>query len=131
MAQWPYSTAAWQRLRRVKLNETPGCETCKRRGRLAWAEVVDHIVPINAGGEPFPGLDGLRSLCASCHNIKTNHEQLGEQPLMKGCDVNGLPLDAGHEFYGVTPSHHEQLERQERRPTRKTTKFNKRARPWG
>ena len=64
-----------------KLAETPGCETCKRRGRLAWATVVDHIVPISAGGPAIPTLDGLRSLCAPCalyprpttNSLKTSH----------------------------------------------------------
>ena len=51
------SQAQAQRVARVR--------DMQRRGWLKWASVVDHIVPINAGGDPFPGLDGLRSLCAS------------------------------------------------------------------
>jgi hypothetical protein len=30
-------------------------------------------------------------------------EQLGQQPLIKGCGVDGLPVDPHHEFYGITP----------------------------
>lgn len=50
MADWPYNTAAWQRLRRLKLSETPLCETCARRGRHVIAEHVDHVVSIAGGG---------------------------------------------------------------------------------
>jgi 5-methylcytosine-specific restriction protein A len=104
MAQWPYGTSTWQRLRRLKLSTSPGCETCKRRGRLVYASVVDHIVPINAGGPAFPSLDGLQALCVQCHNSKTSREQRGEKVLMKGCDVNGLPLDAACVLRRRSPS---------------------------
>src|SRR6478672_7924455 len=106
---WPYNTAAWQRLRKVKLSVDPMCETCARRGRITLAIAVDHVVRINEGGEAFPSLDGLRSLCAQCHNFKTREEQLGRRPMIKGCDVNGLPLDDSHDFFGITPSEDQQL----------------------
>jgi 5-methylcytosine-specific restriction endonuclease McrA len=72
MADWPYSTTAWQRLRRLKLSETPLCQTCALRGRYVIAEAVDHVVSIARGGHAFPALTGLRSLCPGCHSIKTN-----------------------------------------------------------
>jgi hypothetical protein len=97
------------------------CETCARRGRNVLASAVDHVLPINAGGEAFPSLDGLRSLCASCHNLKTREEQLGRRPMIKGCDCNGLPLDDAHEFYGITPSKDQQLGRSDRIGARKLT----------
>lgn len=97
MAKWPYSTAAWSRLRLAKLAETPLCEDCRRLGKLTVASHVDHRVAINLGGPAFPPLSGLASLCPSCHAIKTNREDM---PLMfpKGCDVNGFPLDVSHPF---------------------------------
>jgi 5-methylcytosine-specific restriction protein A len=59
--------------------------------------VVDHRTPIADGGDPFPALDQLASLCASCHNAKTGAEQAGEKNwLVKGCDVFGYPLDPNH-----------------------------------
>jgi 5-methylcytosine-specific restriction protein A len=101
MARWPYNTQRWQRLRRIKLQEHPLCESCLQVGRIEPATVVDHRTPINAGGEPFPHLDALASLCDRCHNTKTRAEQLGEKDwLHKGCDVFGYPLDPNHPWYG-------------------------------
>ncbi|KJV40895.1 HNH endonuclease [Brevundimonas sp. KM4] len=54
MADWPYTTARWQRLRKAKLSEAPLCETCERRGRKVVAEHVDHVVAIKQGGPAFP-----------------------------------------------------------------------------
>jgi 5-methylcytosine-specific restriction protein A len=96
MAKWPYTTQRWQRLRKHKLRQNPLCECCIKVGRIEPANVVDHITPINNGGDPYPGLDGLASLCASCHNLKTRGEQVGENYLIKGCDVFGYPLDPNH-----------------------------------
>lgn len=100
MADWPYSTVAWLRLRRLKLSETPLCEACTRRGRHIIAEHVDHVVSIASGGEAFPPTAGLMSLCPSCHSIKTNamDRKGGKGVAFKGCDVNGLPLDPDHPF---------------------------------
>lgn len=96
MAAWPYSTSTWQRLRAAKLSSRPLCEACGRRGRTVLADAVDHIVAINKGGDAFPPLDGLMSLCTSCHNSKTSRVDKAHskaQSRFKGCDVDGNPLD--------------------------------------
>jgi 5-methylcytosine-specific restriction protein A len=126
---WPYNTDTWQRLRRVKLQETPLCEPCSALGRLEPATVVDHRVPISAGGSPFPALDELNSMCVSCHNRKTQGEQQGNATfIMKGADVRGLPVDPAHPFFGdsgVTPSNHERLQVPRRAASRKITNFKR------
>jgi 5-methylcytosine-specific restriction protein A len=97
MAVWPYTTQRWQRLRKLKLQERPLCGACLQVGRIESAVVVDHRVRIKGGGDPFPALDQLASLCARCHNTKTRAEQAGEENwLVKGCDVFGYPLDPNH-----------------------------------
>ena len=73
MAAWPYSTAQWLRLRRLKLNEQPLCERCLPNAVPAVA--VDHRVPVSKGGPAFPALDGLASLCTSCHSRKTAEDE--------------------------------------------------------
>jgi 5-methylcytosine-specific restriction enzyme A len=95
MAVWPYTTQRWQRVRRLKLQESPLCKICLELGRLEPATVADHLIAIKAGGDPYPPLSGLMSLCASCHNTKTRVvEQLGRKltpKVVNGCDVNGRP----------------------------------------
>jgi 5-methylcytosine-specific restriction endonuclease McrA len=99
MSTWPYSTQRWQRLRRQKLRTNRLCEACLQIGHIEVATTVDHRVPIKSGGNPYPPLDQLASLCTPCHNQKTRHEQLGEDYLRKGCDVFGNPLDPNHPWY--------------------------------
>jgi len=102
MAAWPYNTAAWQRLRKAKLAANPVCEACERRGRTVLAKAVDHVVAINKGGEPFPPLTGLMSMCEPCHNSKTGRMDRGNSKgasRFKGCDVNGDPLDPEDDWY--------------------------------
>lgn len=100
VAKWPYNTQAWQTLRKVKLQRDPLCEDCNDAGTLRVACVVDHKHAISQGGDPFPALDGLASLCAACHNAKTARG--GEAGAArtakprKGCSPDGLPLDRRH-----------------------------------
>lgn len=100
MAEWPYSTAQWQRLRKVKLSASPLCEDCRAIGRMVQASHVDHVHAISDGGPPFPGLDGLRALCLPCHSAKTARGPeagaIRSSKPRKGCDANGNPLDRGH-----------------------------------
>ena len=99
MATWPYTTQRWQRLRRHKLREHTICQACLQVGRIEPAVVVDHRVRIKRGGDPYPTLEQLASLCVGCHNAKTRAEQLGEDYMPKGCDVFGYPLDPHHPWY--------------------------------
>ncbi|WP_082407286.1 HNH endonuclease signature motif containing protein [Mesorhizobium sp. 1M-11] len=99
MSKWPYNTTAWRDLRQAKLSSQPLCEVCLRREVVEVANTVDHIVRINDGGEPFPPLAGLMSLCPACHQHKTNAERDGTGRKVKGCDVNGNPLDDSDGWY--------------------------------
>ena len=96
-AKWPYTTGRWRRLRAVKLFHDPICFACDLRGRVVAADTVDHVKPINQGGEPFPALDGLMSLCASCHSHKTQLADRGWRETFGrrfgGCDEEGNPVD--------------------------------------
>lgn len=108
MADWPYNTAAWQRLRKAKLAASPLCEVCAKRGLAVPARHVDHVRAIAAGGDPFPPLDGLMAMCPSCHSIKTNavDKPGGSGIRFKGVGLDGLPIDPDHPFVseGYTPS---------------------------
>lgn len=92
MPVWPYSTARWQQVRLSMLALNPLCARCGRH-----ATDIDHRIPVNKGGSVW-GLANLVALCHSCHSSKTRRvDQLGlaEAPV-KGCDVNGIPLDRDH-----------------------------------
>lgn len=99
MAGWPYVTSRWRKLRLAKLSESPVCVICERRGLTVEADVVDHVQPIRQGGDPFPAMDGLMSLCARCHNEKSSgfDRQHGNATgrRFKGCDAEGNPVDPG------------------------------------
>lgn len=103
MADWPYNTGAWQRLRRAHLALSPMCIGCEATGRLTPANTVDHVRPISDGGLPFPGHDGLASYCAPCHSAKTARGTeagaVSSRKPRKGCDASGAPLDATHPWH--------------------------------
>ena len=67
-----YASRRWRRLRSKKLHQSPLCEHCERMGLTVNADVVHHIVPVRKGGDLFPDLDGLESLCNRCHSIHHN-----------------------------------------------------------
>lgn len=124
MSGWPYNTTQWRKLRAVKLMASPLCEMCDRQGRVKVAEAVDHIKPINQGGDPFPPLDGLMALCSRHHNEKTAaHDRQGGNVTgrrFKGVDANGDPLDPLDGWHGGGASDHENRgDRKPMAPSRK------------
>lgn len=102
MADWPYNTARWQRLRQAHLSIEPMCRGCAPR--LVIASHVDHVHAISDGGPAFPGHDGLTSYCLSCHSAKTARgAEAGAARTSKprrGCDSEGNPLDPRHPWNG-------------------------------
>ena len=122
-----YNSAAWQRLRRLKLNMTPYCEVCWRVQKMEPAVVVDHLVAISSGGPAYPGYDGLMSLCTRHHNEKTRQEQLKQPHVVKGCGLDGQPIDRAHPFYQTpyTPSQDNGLPMGDRPHTRKISKLRR------
>lgn len=72
-----YDTQLWRKkIRPGKLAVNPLCEQCEAAGRVVVASEVDHITPIEAGGDPYD-FDNLRSLCKPCHSRKTATEDGG------------------------------------------------------
>ena len=105
-SRWPYSTSAWKRLRLAKLARDPLCEFHALRGETVEATVVDHVVAVRQGGDPFPSLDRLSSLCASCHSEKTSRCDMGRtNPTGRrfaGCDEDGNPLDPADGWWSAS-----------------------------
>lgn len=107
MADWPYGTRTWKRLRLAKLASQPMCFACELRGQFVPAVAVDHVKAIKAGGDPFPPFEGLMSLCERCHNEKTNAVDRPDRSAsgrrFKGFDLNGNPIDPDDDWHGGGP----------------------------
>lgn len=99
MSRWPYNTTQWKRLRLAKLSASPICEHCEPLQRIVPALIVDHVIAIRNGGIVFPSLDGLQSLCQTCHNRKTASDVRGANHIFKGYDAEGNPIDKTHGWH--------------------------------
>lgn len=103
MADYPYNTKQWARLRHAHLSLSPLCIGCKGMGRLTPANTVDHVHAISEGGPAFPGHDGLASYCPGCHSAKTARGAeagaIKSTKPRKGCNADGSPLDPDHPWH--------------------------------
>ena len=92
-----YDTADWKRIAALQLARQPLCQACPG---IVAATLVDHIVPITAGGaERDPA--NLQSLCRCCHADKTACEKRGRKWIPKkyrGCNPDGSPRAPQEEF---------------------------------
>jgi 5-methylcytosine-specific restriction protein A len=73
-----YQSHKWRKHRKLFLQEFPLCRECQNNGKIVPAVVVDHITPINQGGDKF-NYDNLQPLCSSCHNKKSGRERWGKK----------------------------------------------------
>jgi 5-methylcytosine-specific restriction protein A len=71
-----YNSWPWRKLRKAFRIKNPLCKHCLDKDEVTPMKVVDHIVPIKAGGEPLDW-DNLQSLCEKCHNKKSANESRG------------------------------------------------------
>ena len=83
-----YQSSRWRVVRAAFLRSNPLCVACSGAGEFIAAQVVDHVVPIKAGGERFDAAN-LQALCVPCHNRKTATERA-----IKGRGVKSLRLHA-------------------------------------
>lgn len=86
------NSAAWLRLRKLVITEQPLCAHCQRSGRIRPGNEVDHIDDDASNNER----SNLVNLCRPCHSVKTQGDRHGHK--VKGCDVNGMPLDPNHHW---------------------------------
>ena len=75
-----YASARWRNLRRARLDRQPLCVACNLNGRPTIATVLDHIKPVNQGGD-FWDESNHQPLCNSCHAKKSQTE--GSKPFNK------------------------------------------------
>lgn len=91
-----YDSVRWRKARALFLRQNPFCILCSRQGRDTPANIVDHIQPHCGDYDLFWDRDNWQALCASCHSSLKRQQELGGR--YSGCDVDGLPLDPGHEW---------------------------------
>ena len=121
MADWPYNSTAWKRLRKAHLAAYPWCEGCKAMGKpYVLANTVDHVHPISDGGPAFPGHDGLRSYCAACHSAKTARGAeagaVRSNKPRRGCNPDGSPIDPAHPWHEDSKNRAKSLKAEPKRP---------------
>lgn len=69
-----YNSWPWRKLRKRFLESNPLCVYCNKAGIVSVATVVDHIIPINKGGERL-NEQNLQPLCEHHHNSKSAKEK--------------------------------------------------------
>lgn len=69
-----YNTKRWKMTRRKQLFDHPLCVECQAQGIDTIATDVDHITPMEQGGDRWSPTN-LQSLCAYHHGQKTRAEQ--------------------------------------------------------
>lgn len=92
----PLYNLRWKRERLEHLRAHPWCVMCEQQGHRTPATVVDHIKPHRGDETLFWDRSNWQSLC-KCHHdgAKQRQERSGS---LRGCDVNGLPLDPEHHW---------------------------------
>lgn len=71
-----YNSWKWRKKAKAYKESNPLCVHCQREGIITAVYVVDHIVPINSGGEQFDDSNS-QSLCEMHHNKKSASERGG------------------------------------------------------
>lgn len=68
-----YNSRVWRKTRKRFLEQNPLCVECAEVGDVVVATVLDHIVPINRGGEKL-NESNFQAMCAAHHNAKSARE---------------------------------------------------------
>jgi 5-methylcytosine-specific restriction protein A len=71
-----YNSWPWRKAAKKFKDKNPLCVQCDKNGIVTTVKVVDHIIPINKGGERL-NEQNFQSLCESCHNKKSSLEKGG------------------------------------------------------
>lgn len=68
-----YDSPRWRKLRPLVLEDEPFCKFCLEEKKIGNSEIVDHIIPIEMGGEIWDRKN-LQGICTSHHNTKSSYE---------------------------------------------------------
>jgi 5-methylcytosine-specific restriction protein A len=65
-----YNSTQWRKVSKGYRKRHPLCKHCEEIGRVTPSAVVDHIKPIDKGGDKWNS-SNLQALCHKCHNKKS------------------------------------------------------------
>jgi len=97
-AKW-YKSKQWQQLRSAQLTKQPYCQCPHHKGKTMPANVVDHITPHRGNKSLFFNVRNLQSMLKRCHDKYKQSQEKGGSGFMQGCDEQGNPLSAAHDWY--------------------------------
>ncbi len=86
-----------QKRRALHFSHFPLCEHCQAKGRLTVATELDHIIPLDKGGEDNDPAN-WQGLCSECHKAKTAKDMGYKQKHQIGED--GWPVGVGNKLSG-------------------------------
>ncbi|HEY7767367.1 HNH endonuclease signature motif containing protein [Longimicrobium sp.] len=69
-----YGSARWQKTRARHRRLHPLCAECERQGYVKAGDMVDHIVPMREGGDPWDPVNH-ETLCNTHHQVKRARER--------------------------------------------------------
>lgn len=100
MTQRIYNTSKWRRIRlEVLARDHHLCQIALDGVCIGQAEVVDHVVPIVAGGDPFD-LENLRAACRPCNSTLGGIVGQRRREML----VEGEPCPTCGHIVGTTPT---------------------------
>lgn len=74
-------TTKWEKARLTFLKRNPLCRLCALEGRLAPANVVDHVIPHRGDNALFWDRGNWQPLCTTCHSsTKQRQENASRAP---------------------------------------------------
>lgn len=97
MAHRFYDSSRWRNIRASVLASAPLCIVCDKAGITTIATQVDHIIPIEQGGNPT-AVDNLQSLCDSCHSKKTLNENTESFKIIEKFSYNDRQVENSTEI---------------------------------
>ena len=99
MTQRIYNTSKWRRIRlEVLARDHHLCQIALDGVCIGQAEVVDHVIPIVAGGDPFD-LENLRAACRACNSTLGGIVGQRRREML----VEGEPCPTCGHIVGTTP----------------------------
>ena len=82
-------TRTWEKVRRIKLNQTPLCERCTRGHKIKPADMVHHKDHNQFNNH----MDNLESLCRDCHNQEHKGAILKRPAMIPDLQPSGIPIN--------------------------------------